>query len=447
MMQGGVDYNAKLYLQASLNNSDAIISSRINSLVVNLKKYGLFNKIKALWPLEGSTVAKHTFNLINPSTFNLTFVGSGTHDGLGYTGASGVYAITGLIPADTLVKNSSTLFAFSCSNTKNSGVAIGCRGPSPYNALRIYLKDTTNAMYNSVNDTYAGGAQIVENADGLHIVSRINGYGFSVFRNTFPYFILSRASTSTPLVELYLSSQNNNGSQNSSDNRKYAMYGVADGLTGVEIKILAKIINEYITEKGYTCSSISNPTIFYGDSITIGSGASIPAKRWTSLVSVDQGYYEYNLGVAGSQLQDTLPLALVPGCMIADMALGNYTDEHMLFMAYGTNDVRNQYTTNEIFYTQYNKVLNDLINIKGWPTNKIKLISSFHISNFLYGNIAKQNSIDATINSLANTYGIQYFNARQAMIDGGGDALLNVDGVHPTDVGYQVIADYINLNL
>ena len=62
----------------------------INTLVVDLKGYGLWSKMDALYPFVGGTSTTHKYNLKNPldtdAAFRLVFYGGITHDANGITG-------------------------------------------------------------------------------------------------------------------------------------------------------------------------------------------------------------------------------------------------------------------------------------------------------------------------------------------------------------------------
>jgi hypothetical protein len=70
--------------------TDATQKSSINTLVVDLKGYGLWSKMYALYPFVGGTATTHKYNLKNPldtdAAFRLAFSGGITHDANGITG-------------------------------------------------------------------------------------------------------------------------------------------------------------------------------------------------------------------------------------------------------------------------------------------------------------------------------------------------------------------------
>ena len=84
-----LDPDAAAFLTAA-GITDATISSAINTLVLDLKSYGIWTKMKAMYPFVGGTATTHKFNLINPADTNaayrLVFLGGVTHSAFGIQG-------------------------------------------------------------------------------------------------------------------------------------------------------------------------------------------------------------------------------------------------------------------------------------------------------------------------------------------------------------------------
>jgi len=77
--------------QAFITNAsitDTTQKNAINSLVLDLKSYGLWTKMNAIYPYVGGTASQHRFNLKSPGTsasdFYIAFFGGGTHTSNGY---------------------------------------------------------------------------------------------------------------------------------------------------------------------------------------------------------------------------------------------------------------------------------------------------------------------------------------------------------------------------
>jgi len=109
--------------------TDATQKRAIETLVVDLKGYGIWAKMKALYPFVGGTAAQHKFNLKNPldtdAAFRLVFNGGWTHSSTGST-PNGVnsWANTFLILDNNLGTDSPHISYYSRTNAVNFLPAI-----------------------------------------------------------------------------------------------------------------------------------------------------------------------------------------------------------------------------------------------------------------------------------------------------------------------------------
>ena len=88
-VDSGLDVSATAFSNAS-GITDATQKSAINTLVKDLKRFGLWSKIKAFYPFVGGTAESHKWNLIDPrdldAAYRLTFSGGWTHNTSGIKG-------------------------------------------------------------------------------------------------------------------------------------------------------------------------------------------------------------------------------------------------------------------------------------------------------------------------------------------------------------------------
>lgn len=82
----GLDASANTFSNA-VGLTDATQKSAINTLVKDLKRFGLWSKIKAFYPFVGGTPESHKWNLIDPrdanDAYRLVFSGGWTHSSMG----------------------------------------------------------------------------------------------------------------------------------------------------------------------------------------------------------------------------------------------------------------------------------------------------------------------------------------------------------------------------
>ena len=83
---GGLDPDAQAFITAAAI-TDATQITAVNQLVLDVKGYGLWNKLIALYPCVGGTDFIHKFNLKNPVDtdlgFRIEFNGGWTHSSTG----------------------------------------------------------------------------------------------------------------------------------------------------------------------------------------------------------------------------------------------------------------------------------------------------------------------------------------------------------------------------
>ena len=115
---GGIDADAQAFITAA-SITDNTQNSAINTLVTQLKTYGIWTKLKAVYPFVGGTASAHKFNLKDPRdldvAYRLTFGGGWTHSSTGAqpNGTNG-YANTFFIP------NTQTQINYNQTNTKQN---------------------------------------------------------------------------------------------------------------------------------------------------------------------------------------------------------------------------------------------------------------------------------------------------------------------------------------
>ena len=85
-VDSGLDTSATTFLAAA-GITDSTQRGAVNTLVKDLKRFGLWTKLKAFYPFVGGTSASHKFNLIDPRDLNeayrLSFSGGWTHSSMG----------------------------------------------------------------------------------------------------------------------------------------------------------------------------------------------------------------------------------------------------------------------------------------------------------------------------------------------------------------------------
>ena len=80
------DNDAINFLNATGLYGQQPVTNAINTLVTDLKGYGIWNKMYLSYPFVGGTASTHKVNLINTGSYELFFTGSWVHNSNGVTG-------------------------------------------------------------------------------------------------------------------------------------------------------------------------------------------------------------------------------------------------------------------------------------------------------------------------------------------------------------------------
>jgi len=223
-----VDADAQAFITAA-GITDATQQSAINTLVVDLKGYSIWTKIKALYPFVGGTSATHKWNLKDPrdldAAYRLVFNGGWTHASTGATpNAVNGWGDTKLVAQGTLSLNSTSFGVYSRTNTDVLSPAIGNVTGAASGEASLWLR-FGNTTYLRVN---GGTASTQANSDsrGLFIANRVNSTQVQLqIRGT--QYTSSNLSNSLYTNPFQLGGVN----PNNFDNKQLAFAFIGDGLT------------------------------------------------------------------------------------------------------------------------------------------------------------------------------------------------------------------------
>ena len=239
----GLDPDAAAFLTAA-GITDATITAAIDTLVLDLKGYGIWTKMKALYPFVGGTATTHKFNLKDPqdtnAAFRLAFVGGWTHSATGAL-PNGVNAYADTYFADTNFNQYNTHISFySRTSTAYSGeLAMGVGGSLGENSQSLYIRRPDNtAAFDSGNSS----------SSNRIIFSTFNGLGFYngsvTSQNSRKYYKngIIEAINSNSLTQqfsgnnIFIAAYNqyNAGGASFFSNKQTAFASIGDGLTDTE---------------------------------------------------------------------------------------------------------------------------------------------------------------------------------------------------------------------
>ena len=229
---GDADANAFI---AAAAITDTTQKAAIDKLVVDLKTYGIWTKMKALYPFVGGTASQHKFNLRSPldtdAAFRLVFNGGWTHSSTGaLPNGTNAYADTFLIPNNVQNLNSNSIGAYS-GNVSNATerVIMGAFG-----AGQSIIFNTSTFLGTRLNNAIVSSA--ISGDSGLLMSSKTNATTTKLYKNSTLLATGNSGGVQLPEYKVFLADMSFNGNsprgQYSINQLRLAF--VADGFDSTE---------------------------------------------------------------------------------------------------------------------------------------------------------------------------------------------------------------------
>ena len=235
---GDADANAFITAAAI---TDTTQKAAIDTLVTDLKNYGIWTKMKAIYPFIGGTAAQHKFNLKNPldtnAAFRLVFNGGWTHSSTGAKpNGTNAWANSFFNPSLHNVANSShmsyysrTLFA----DTITNACEMGCFTASGAQRNLIFASGngTSYCVPNNNNEFIVSFAS---NGVGFYLASRTSATAIMGQRNSTQYTNTATTARINNIISLGAGSGPAAGLYSSYSPRESAFASIGDGLSATE---------------------------------------------------------------------------------------------------------------------------------------------------------------------------------------------------------------------
>ena len=219
--------------------TDTTQKNAVNKLVLDLKSYGIWTKMKAIYPMVGGTATTHKFNLKDPQdtngAFRLTFTGGWTHSSTGaLPNGTNAFANTFLNTATNLSINNGHLSYYSRTDQTAGVIAeIGSLKSLPDSFSDIQLKSSSGAVVR-INNTTAFNSAANTNSTGFYIGSRTASNVIKMYKNGSVLVNGTASSNATSTINFYIGAQNNNGTAQSYSQKECAFASLGDGLIDAE---------------------------------------------------------------------------------------------------------------------------------------------------------------------------------------------------------------------
>jgi hypothetical protein len=235
-------------------------SFAINELVINLKNYNLWNKMKAIYPLVGGTASSTSYNLIDTGSYQVGWTGSVTYTANGVQGdGSTAVGNTTLSPNPVLISTGSMhLSAYIRTSGSVGAVDLGVTSYPPFPT--VFARDTLGT--NGSGERYASFVRF-SNSDTVKITDTTK-IGFYIGTNTSNVTTIYRNGTSLvsgsqtfltdSLAVALLAERRELGAASASfgdySDRAYGFFSIGAGLDATEASNLNTTVTTFVTTLG-----------------------------------------------------------------------------------------------------------------------------------------------------------------------------------------------------
>jgi hypothetical protein len=233
------DADAQAFITAA-SITDSTQQSAINTLVLDLKSYGIWTKTKAIYPFVGGTATTHKYNLKDPrdldAAFRLTFFGGWTHSSNGAL-PNGIDSVANtFLNTATVIANANDGHLTYYSRTNNSGtsqIEIGNRDNS--SSFNLVIKFGTSICTAAINMSDTNTFSNTTSSAGFYHANQNNTANVrKMFKNGSVLATQTVAQNSQPSLNIYIGARNFNNVPSFYCNRETAFASIGNGLTDTE---------------------------------------------------------------------------------------------------------------------------------------------------------------------------------------------------------------------
>ena len=233
------DPDAQLFI-TNAAITDTTQQNAVNNLVVALKGYGIWTKMKAIYPFVGGTASQHKFNLKNPldtdAAFRLVFSGGWTHSNTGaLPNGTNAFANTFFLPSN-LQQNNNAIGFYARTNIIAAQTEMGVSGDAANGQINMGSNfSPVGAFARNFSPTFGG----FTNSDtrGFYINSRILSTENELYKNNALLGTVS-ANSNTPNSTIYFSISGEMNTGNTTvryySSKQFAFAFMGDGLNSTE---------------------------------------------------------------------------------------------------------------------------------------------------------------------------------------------------------------------
>ena len=259
-----VDADAQSFISAA-GITNLTQASAVNTLVNDLKTYGLWTKMKALYPMVGGTATTHKFNLKDPrdldAAYRLGFGGGWTHSSTGaLPNGTNAYANTYLHTSLRLTPNNLSIGLYTNTNraadTSPSKTAYGnSDNVTTYTPItQFYLRANNGNLISDLGNYNFGRISGANTSTaGFYVNTRTANNSMKVFKNNtlFGSSTTTNPTNTLPNSNLYFAAFNNAGSYvDGYETINFQFFYASDGLSDTEAANFYNSVQKFQTTLG-----------------------------------------------------------------------------------------------------------------------------------------------------------------------------------------------------
>jgi hypothetical protein len=242
----GIQTCQQFFTSGSLTNTTQRYA--IYALVGDLENYGIWSKMKAIYPMVGQAGVPSSFqlNLKDPSTFKGTFSGGWEYSTTGVT-PNGVdaYMDTNFSPTGNLSQTSMALSLYIRNNPTSTGWDLNSEN-STGTFFSVLIPSYNGAAGFFGNNTSLTSATNTD-ALGFTLNTRISNSGYKVFKNNISILNTNTVTSGQTTTNFILGART---TSLSFANKNYAFCHIGDGLTDTEATNLYTAVQRFQTTLG-----------------------------------------------------------------------------------------------------------------------------------------------------------------------------------------------------
>lgn len=237
-----VDPDAQAFITAA-GITNPTQQGAINTLVLALKGYSIWTKMKAIYPIVGGSASSHAVNLKTPGTFNLSFSSGWTHSANGMQPNGAAYADTNFSISGQMTASNAAFGIYSRTNDTTGLKVIGAYNGANVSRCWINLTNGNIQIADTGQISYTANPStgfFMSRRDATNFnQSYKNGVSLGSVTNNFSVFNLN----------FYLGAANDGGSPNyySTHQMAFAFLGGNAALTNTDVSNLYTAVQNFNT--------------------------------------------------------------------------------------------------------------------------------------------------------------------------------------------------------